>query len=188
MISKINNRENLKGRIYWGIDLGTSYTVVAQVVGSSLEKTDNGQVPILLVAIEQQSPLELDAPETSELVASILAINDDSKMFVGNKLHKLKANPNFDKDKNIFYHWKLDLGISQKPLYPQALRNDVDDAAKVAGKILNYCRIKANGNSIWRNVIVTVPASFQANQRNDVMQAIRYAQIEEDDQMPKPTF
>lgn len=183
MISKINNRENLKGRIYWGIDLGTSYTVVAQVVGSSLEKTDNGQVPILLVAIEQQSPLELDAPETSELVASILAINDDSKMFVGNKLHKLKANPNFDKDKNIFYHWKLDLGISQKPLYPQALRNDVDDAAKVAGKILNYCRIKANGNSIWRNVIVTVPASFQANQRNDVMQAIRYAQIEEDDQM-----
>ena len=87
MISKINNRENLKGRIYWGIDLGTSYTVVAQVVGSSLEKTDNGQVPILLVAIEQQSPLELDAPETSELVASILAINDDSKMFVGNKLH-----------------------------------------------------------------------------------------------------
>lgn len=168
----------------YGIDLGTSYTVVSCIDTAHIHDTGNGSLPVKMVQIDQSSPLTLDATESSEMVASILAVGDNNGLYVGNKLHKLKANPDFCKDKNIFYHWKLDLGVSVKPLYPEAARSDVDDAAKVAGKILNYCRIHAIGKeSDWKNVIITVPASFQANQRTDVIEAARYARIVDNNQM-----
>lgn len=174
----------LSNEIFYGIDLGTSYTVVSCIDASHLNQNSKSSLPVTLIQIEQASPLPLDAPENSEMVASILAVDEHKKLFVGNKLHKLKANPEFHKDQNIFYHWKLDLGVSLKPLYPEAVRADLDDAAKIAGKILNYCRINAVGQQTpWNNVIITVPASFQANQRTDVLEAAKYANIETNSQM-----
>lgn len=173
-----------KNIICYGIDLGTSYTVVSCINTTHLSNTGNGSLPVKMVQIDQLSPLVMDATECSEMVASILAVGDNNGLYVGNKLHKLKANPDFCKDKNIFYHWKLDLGVSVKPLYPEAVRPDIDDAAKVAGKILNYCRIHTIGKEAeWENVIITVPASFQANQRTDVIEAAKYAKIAANRQM-----
>ena len=163
---------------FHGIDLGTSYTVVAEVDTDALSVSENGNLPVKLCNIKQSSPKAFDGAEYSEMVASIVAVDDNNKMYVGNKLYPLKADLQYTKDINIFYHWKLDLGISKKPLYEGAVREDLDDASKVAGKILNYCRKSLIGDSAWGNVVITVPASFQYAQRNDVLEAARYAHID----------
>jgi len=163
--------------IYYGVDLGTTYTVIASVDSSDIT-TPVVQLPVKLVNIEQHSPFEMDGSDKSEMIASILGV-DKQRMYVGNKLYKLKGHHLFEKDRNLFYHWKLDLGVSVKPLYKNALRADIDDASKVAGKILNYTRLQLiDRNEDWENVVVTVPASFLPNQRADVLQAMRYAKID----------
>lgn len=175
-----NTPSNSDDRTFFGIDLGTTYTVVSMIDNSELkEPVDN--LPVKLVSIEQYSPLPMDGNDKSEMVASVLGVDNLNRMYVGNKLYRLKGHPMFIKDKNLFYHWKLDLGVSVKPLYSSAVRKDLDDASKVAGKILNYIRMQVAGdNDKWENVVVTVPASFQSNQRIDVQQAISYAGIDKE--------
>ncbi len=176
----VNNNAwiNLTNEIYYGIDLGTTYTVIASIDSDEIS-IPMVQLPVKLLTIEQHSPMPLDGSDKSEMMASILGVDSES-MYVGNKLYKLKGHPMFQKDKNLFYNWKLDLGISVKPLYKEAVRKDVNDASKVAGKILNYSRIQLIGKEAeWRNVVVSVPASFLPNQRADVLQAMRYAAINE---------
>jgi molecular chaperone DnaK len=173
------NISSIKSGKFYGIDLGTTYTVIAEV-DMSEAKTTIGHIPVRRIVTEQFSPMELAGSERSDMVASVLGVRNDGKMFVGNRLYQLKGHPDFIKDINLFYHWKLDLGISRKPLYPNACNKEVDDASKVAGKILNYCRIPITGkDKAWENVVVTVPASFQTNQRNDVLKAIEYANIKQ---------
>ena len=177
-IIDFNKIEKIKQFVYYGIDLGTTYTVFAKIDLSD-ETRIFSKIPVKLINIEQHSPFEYDGTDKSEMMASVLAVNKQGQMFVGNKLYRLKGHSMFKKDVNMFYHWKLDLGVSIKPLYKNAIRNDLDCASKVAGKILNYSRIQVVGkDNLWKNVIVSVPASFQANQRNDVIDAINYAGIE----------
>jgi len=165
---------------FYGIDLGTTYTIIS-VVDMEEAGINQGRLPVKRIVFEQLSPLEMVASERSDIVASILGVRNDGRMFVGNRLYQLKGHPDFIKDQNLFYHWKLDLGVSAKPLYKNAVLQDVDDASKVAGKILNYCRLQLmEKTTSWSKVIITVPASFQANQRNDVIEAAKYAQIKQD--------
>lgn len=183
LIRKVENESlrQLQQTCYYGIDLGTTYTVVSKIDSADFIP-GSGQLPVKLINIEQHSPLDFDGSDKSEMMASIIAVDANNRMFVGNKLYRLKGLTDFRKDRTIFYHWKLDLGVSIKPLYKDAVRDDLDDASKVAGKILNYARKQTIGSDkSWENVIITVPASFQANQRSDVMKAINYANIEAKD-------
>lgn len=174
---------SIKEGVYYGIDLGTTYTVITQVDVIDIKPGD-GYIPVKIITIPQHSPFEYDGSDQSEMIASILGVDKKGKMYVGNKLYLLKGHPDFIKDENLFYHWKLDLGLSLKPLYRNAAREDIDDASKVAGKLLNYCRLNHfQKDRIWENVVITVPASFQANQRQDVLQAVEYARIKRDEQM-----
>lgn len=170
---------DINNQIFYGIDLGTTYTVAAAIDSSEIQIPVD-KLPVKLLSVEQRSPFEMDGSEKSEMVASILGVDNNNKMYVGNKLYRLKGHPLFKKDKNLFYHWKLDLGVSIKPLYKSAVREDVDDAVKVAGKILNYIRLHTIENQTWKNVVVTVPASFQSNQRIDVLKAMKYGSIDID--------
>lgn len=170
---------DINNQIFYGIDLGTTYTVVSAIDSSDIQIPVD-KLPVKLLSVEQHSPFELDGSEKSEMVASVLGVDKYNRMYVGNKLYRLKGHPLFKKDKNLFYHWKLDLGVSVKPLYKSAVREDVDDAVKVAGKILNYIRLQTIGKQTWKNVVVTVPASFQSNQRIDVLHAMKYGSIDID--------
>jgi molecular chaperone DnaK (HSP70) len=178
MLQKYEEKiQTINSGLFFGIDLGTTYTVIA-VVDMSEAKETTGHIPVRRIAVEQFSPMDMAGSERSDMIASVLGVRKDGQMFVGNRLYQLKGHPDYQKDVNLFYHWKLDLGISTKPLYKKAFTSDVDDATKVAGKILNYCRIQVVGKEEnWENVVVTVPASFQTNQRNDVIKAVEYARI-----------
>jgi molecular chaperone DnaK len=173
-----------KDAIYFGIDLGTTYTLVATVDSKEINLKNLAQIPVKFISYRQVSPIKHGGEIVDEKVASIIAMHD-GKPYCGSKLYELKGHENFTRNQNIFYHWKLDLGIDRHPLYPDAVSEELDTPAKVAGKVLNFCRIgfTKNKDVSFYNTVITVPASFQMNQRKDVIEAAAYANIELGNQM-----
>lgn len=166
-------------RLFYGIDLGTTYTLVAYVDSMEIAGTLE-RLPVKFQRFEQRSPLPMDVPEEDIYVASALALDERNRPFVGNRVYHLKGSPKFQRYRNLFYHFKLDMGTSAHAAwYREALHEDYNHPAKLSGKLLNFCRkMTLKGDQAWRNVVITVPASFQHAQRQDVLEAARYARIE----------
>lgn len=164
---------------YYGIDLGTTHTLVARIDGQQAMH-GNGTFSVDFLRFRQYSPLPLDAPVEDIYLTSALALDDQLRPYVGRKVYQLKGSPGFERYRNLFYHFKLDLGISASVFYYQrAAHPDYNHPAKIAGKILNYCRKQTLQSDVpWTQVVITVPASFQHAQRNDVLAAAQYARIE----------
>lgn len=173
-----------KDAIYFGIDLGTTFTLVAVVDSSEVNLQSSSEIPVKFISYRQVSPFQYGGEVIDEKVASIIAVHS-GKPYCGSKLYELKGHEQFTKNQNIFYHWKLDLGIDRHPLYPDAISEELDTPAKVAGKVLNFCRMGFTKSRETRlfNTVITVPASFQMNQRQDVIEAASLANIELDNQM-----
>lgn len=161
----------------FGIDLGTTATIMCYVDSEYVDLKENASIPIQFVKIRQISPFEYHPTLESEKVASILGIYK-GKVYIGSNLYHLKGHREFEYKKNLFYHWKLELGIDHHPMYPNALFEKVNMPYKVAAGILNYIRKSRFGDTSMSNTIITVPASFQANQRKDVLRAAELAKIE----------
>lgn len=183
IIYPINNaNEILINKLCVGIDLGTTTTVTCVVDSSDVNLNKSLTVPVKHINVQQQSPSEYDNDIYDSKVASIVAFSN-GKTYVGSNLYHLKGRPGFDFKKNIFYHWKLELGIDHHPMYPNAISEKVDMPYKIAGGILNYVKKVGLKKDTLENTIITVPASFQANQRNDVIKAANMAKIKISDQM-----
>lgn len=183
VIYPVNSQnEVLANKLCVGIDLGTTTTVTCVVESKDVNLKNSVTVPVKHINVRQQSPVEYDNEINDSKVASIVAFSD-GKTFVGSNLYHLKGRPGFDFKKNIFYHWKLELGIDHHPMYPNAISEKVDMPYKVAGGILNYVKKVGLKKDTLENTIITVPASFQANQRNDVLKAAKMANIQVSDQM-----
>lgn len=168
-------------RLFYGIDLGTTYTLVAYVDSSKISGSFE-QLPVAFQRFEQRSPLPMDVPEEDIFVASALALDERNRPFVGNRVYQLKGSPGFQRYRNLFYHFKLDLGTSAHATwYQQAQHEDYNHPAKLSGKLLNFCRkMTLRSDQEWRHVVITVPASFQHAQRADVLEAAKYARIVHD--------
>ena len=172
----------LKNTLSFGIDLGTTTTVTCVVDAKDVNLKNSLTVPVKHINVKQQSPYEYDNDIYDSKVASIVAFSN-GKTYVGSNLYHLKGRPGFDFKKNIFYHWKLELGIDHHPMYPNSISEKVDMPYKIAGGILNYVKKVGLQKDTLENTIITVPASFQANQRNDVLKAAKMAKIQISDQM-----
>lgn len=168
-----------KDAIYFGIDLGTTYTLVATVDSKSVNVDNITRVPVKFISYRQRSPIKHGGEVQDEKVASIIAFHE-GRPYCGSKLYELKGHNEFEKNKNIFYHWKLDFGLDRHPLYSNAITDDLNTPSKVAGKLLSFCRIGFTKNRDQKlfNTVITVPASFQMNQRKDVIEAANYANID----------
>jgi molecular chaperone DnaK (HSP70) len=147
------------------------------VDSANVDLQNNTRIPIQFVKVQQASPLEFNPTIEDEKVASIVGIHN-GKAFFGSNLYHLKGHPEFEYKKNIFYHWKLELGIDHHPMYPNAVSEKLNMPYKIAGGILNYIRKSRFQDNSLPNTIITVPASFQANQRKDVLRAAEMAKIE----------
>lgn len=177
------NSNNLtRTQICYGIDLGTTTTVTCLVDPKNVNLDNLVEIPVKQVIVKQKSPFENVAINEDKKVASIIAFYNDIP-YVGNQLYYLKGHPEFEYKKNLFYHWKLDLGIDQNPMYPKAISDKLDMPYKIAGSILNYIIKSSISKEGLDNTIITVPASFQMNQRNDVLKAADMADIKINDQM-----
>ncbi|MGQ1787986.1 Hsp70 family protein [Saccharicrinis sp. GN24d3] len=185
-IYPISNEYNLPDKHInsYGIDLGTTYTLMATVDSSHVNLKESNRIPVKFINIEQESPNIYDSTIVDEKVASIVALVD-GKPYVGNNLYHLKGSLGFEYKKNMFYNWKVEMGIDQCPMYPEAVSEKLNMPYKIAGGILNYCRLKhiKDPAKVMENTIITVPASFQVNQRKDTIKAAEFSKIKTSQQM-----
>jgi len=156
-----------------GIDLGTTNSTVAEVVLPS-----EGE-PLFCdcLALEQATQM---GPYTGSLIPSIVAIDKGGEVWVGEGAKRMRAEPlkhGLVVEKNLFYETKNEVGLKKR--YHRA-PEEFDHARKVAGHLLTFmmkAARKASANPATRTV-VTVPASFQVNQRADTLEAAKLGGIQ----------
>jgi len=166
-----------------GIDLGTTNSTVSEVVW------EPGKTPVYNVLELTQST---QAGEyTSPLVPSILVELPDKEVWIGEGAKRLRAflqKANLIHEKNLFYETKNDMGL--RKTYFRAPER-FNHASKIAGFILSFlkCGAESASNSSYNQISVTVPASFQLNQRQDTLLSCQYAglELQDDDLLDEPT-
>lgn len=172
-----NRGDISKDGICAGIDLGTTYSLMCIVDPQNVNLKETTRIPVQFITVPQESPNQYDSTIEDEKVASIVAIHE-GRPYVGNNLYHLKGHPGFTYKHNMFYHWKVEMGIDHHPMYPNAISDKLDMPYKIAGGILNYIKQSYIGGNPLGNTVITVPASFQANQRKDTLKAAEMAKIE----------
>jgi len=167
----------------YGIDLGTTNSCVARA------SWQPGGKPICDVVNINQSLWPEGAVE-SPLVPSVIALAGVEDKLVGAGAKKLRARPqdaNLMPERDLFYETKNDIGL--RKTYHRA-DEAYGSAAKIAGHLLRYLKESAiNGQGKNASINVTVPASFQLNQRRDTLFACKFAglKLQDDDLLDEPT-
>jgi len=168
--AKVEGRSSVR---VLGIDLGTTNSTVCEIHAAGR----TGALEARCLELEQPTP---DGIYTSPLVPSVVAILPSDGAWVGEGAKRLRARPqeaNLIPEKNLFFETKNEMGL--RKTYYRAPEG-YNAPWKIGGQILSFLKqaaFKAAGARPDR-VVVTVPASFQLNQRRDTIQAARMAGIE----------
>lgn len=159
-----------------GIDLGTTNSTVAQV---RLPVEANASPESACECLHLEQPTQM-GPYIGALVPSVVAIDKAGATWVGEGAKRMRAEPQkhgLSVEKNLFYETKNEMGLQKR--YPRA-GEDFNHARKIAGQVLRFLAEGARtaaGSPVNRTV-VTVPASFQINQRADTLEAAKLAGLE----------
>ena len=164
-------KARVAGKTFVGIDFGTSTTVVSV---ASLD--ENGKIRSECLHLAQRGAD--GAMIEAELLPTVIAINDRNKLIVGKGAYSLKGNPDYIFGENIWYQFKMELGKDLGPRWfnsRQAKIKCPQDATKLFFRYLKKCiedTCKANGFSADIQYAVSIPASFESNQRKDLLEAL----------------
>jgi len=184
LLPSLNNtalvQDKLRNSTFIGIDFGTSTTVVSYAIAGDANsplKTSN-------MPIRQLNP---DGSYTeNHLVPSCIAFFDN-KLFIGQTAKQLKSKLTFGK--NLWYSFKMMIGTDNGPVYfgtelpnghPTATIENPLDAAKVFFKYLKQeidHFIATHDLPRQTYYSISIPASFEANQRRDLKEALDAAGI-----------
>ena len=150
-----------------GIDLGTTNSTVSVARAES-----GGIVEIETLNVDQPT---LQGTFTHTLVPSMVALANGQE-WIGEGAKRLRG-PQTEHLVSHFHDCKNDIGL--KKTYhraPEGYRS----AAEIGGKVLQFLHAAANDDcdETFDRVVVTVPASFGANQREDTIRAAKLAGIE----------
>lgn len=157
-----------------GIDFGTSTTVV------SIATKENGEDKIKTLPIKLTQILEDGTIYQSEKLPSVIAWYN-GRLLVGEGASNLKYT--LTKGKNIWFSFKMEIGEDLGAKYYNSevggmegikIRNP-KDCVRVFFMYLNmlikkYCQDNALSDNIM--YAVSIPASFEANQRKELMEAL----------------
>lgn len=174
LLPAVRNSSLMRGRTYIGIDFGTSTTVV------SIASYDESNCLIHTKSLRMKQKLPDGTIYSSEIVPSVIAwVN--KQIFVGEGASQLKYQ--LKRGKNIWYSFKMELGEDLGAKYyeselrevnPFYIRNPKDAArvffAYLKYLITGYCKENNLSNNI--SYAVSIPASFEANQRKDLLDAL----------------
>jgi molecular chaperone DnaK (HSP70) len=153
-----------------GIDLGTTNSTVAELLW---EPGMKNAPDLRCIPIDQTTT---QGRYTHVLVPSIVALYDD-RTWVGQGAKLLRSNPfaKLEEHKTLFAECKNDMGL--KRTYHRAPVG-FKSAKAIASHVLDflYQAARAEGEPPDR-VVITVPASFQAAQRSDTVDAAERAHI-----------
>lgn len=159
---------------YVGIDFGTSTTVV------SIASKENGIDSIKTLPIKLTQILEDGTIYKSEKLPSVIAWFN-GKLLVGEGASNLKYT--LTRGKNIWFSFKMEIGEDLGAKYYNSEVGSMDgirirnpkDCVRVFFMYLNmllkrYCQEQGLSDNIL--YAVSIPASFEANQRKELMEAL----------------
>lgn len=163
-----------KGKTYVGVDFGTSTTVV------SIASFDADGVTIKCEALKLPQLLEDGTRYESDRIPSVIAYYRN-QILVGEGASNLKYKLRLGKD--IWYSFKMEMGADYGAKYFDSVLADKTpffiknpkDAVRVFFMFLkllinHYCQ--KHGLSSQIEYAVSIPASFEANQRKELVEAL----------------
>ncbi|MDR1872332.1 MAG: Hsp70 family protein [Deltaproteobacteria bacterium] len=168
----------LKNALYVGIDFGTSNTVVSYL-------SYNPQNRLIAQPFALAQPTIEGEPAVLELVNSVLAYRPPKLLF-GREAYNLRTD--LFEGKNCFSSFKMRLGLDEGPSYPETVLSKAAKGPYVIETATDATReffiglyasiksaVKKLGLPEKIYFAVSVPASFEANQRRDLLTAINEA-------------
>lgn len=155
-----------------GIDLGTTNSVIAEIIW---HQDRDPKISLRCLEVDQET---ISGIYTHMLVPSAVAIYK-GKEWVGEGAKRLHTRaPEFGLElyKNLFLECKNDMGIRRT--YHKAPPG-YQSAKEISSKILRFLKNAAEqqDNTSIIKTVVTVPASFQAAQRKDTVEAAELSGI-----------
>jgi molecular chaperone DnaK len=151
-----------------GIDLGTTNSTVAEIFWQPGEP-----VHARCLEIDQKTG---EGVYTHVLVPSIVAIHGSNKV-IGEGAKRLRSRSGeleLRRNRNLFFDCKNDIGLRRTyHVAPDGYRS----ASQIAAHVLRFLSDAAISDepTVPTRTVVTVPASFQAAQRHDTLEAARLA-------------
>jgi len=193
LVPAVQNQELVRDRLhnttFVGIDFGTSTTVASYaVIGDRNQPIKAEPIPIPQVRMDG-STLE------HHLVPSVIAWYNE-QLLIGVGAREVREEGHVTDKKSVWSSFKMDLGVDRGPQYyssvltkdhPVATIRTPQDASAVFFRYLNkHIRafIKRRGLPEEVKYSISIPASFEPNQRQDLTEALQQAGIE----LPKQAF
>ena len=156
-----------------GIDFGTSTTVVSM----STYNPFTGDIECESLQLPQKDKYGADM--YGELFPTVIAINQATgKPIYGQGAYDLKWNPDYTFGVSLWHSFKMELGKDLGPRWYESLQSKIkspQDATRQFFKFLKRSIEKAideKGLPKKIKYAVSIPASFESNQRNDLMKAL----------------
>lgn len=158
---------------YVGIDFGTSTTVVSLATFNPL----TGEIECRSLQLPQKD--KMGAEMYGELFPTVIAVNQSTgKPIYGQGAYDLKWNPDYTFGVNLWHSFKMELGKDLGPRWYESLQSKIkspQDATKMFFKFLKRSierSIESEGLPSNIKYAVSIPASFESNQRKDLMDAL----------------
>jgi len=157
---------------YVGIDLGTTNTVMGIANWNLMREEWNATSLEITVTDEQQSLIK------TPIIPSAVRFNDETNAEIGGHI---KSNAYAFRDKTILA-WKHHMGdsVEGEPFYFELSSGKVAPE-KAASQVLNFARSKLTERYEIQGVVITHPASFEADAIAATRQAAVLAGWVEDD-------
>jgi molecular chaperone DnaK len=155
-----------------GIDLGTTNSAVAEAV---FDPKNPRNIQVCSLAVDQPTEEGMHADVT---VASVVALTGED-VVIGRGAKMLRSRmteKGLKRNKTIFYECKNEMGLRRTYSAPEGF----ESPAHISGRILKFLfdAAKRQSRIPIKQTVITVPASFQANQRNDTLEAAALAGID----------
>lgn len=158
---------------YVGIDFGTSTTVVSLATYNTLTE----EIECRSLQLPQKD--KYGAEMYGELFPTVIAVNQATrKPIYGQGAYDLKWNPDFTFGVNLWHSFKMELGKDLGPRWYDSRQSKIkspQDATKMFFKFLKRSvekAIESEGLPSKIKYAVSIPASFESNQRKDLMDAL----------------
>ena len=163
--------------VYYGIDLGTSSSSISYIVESPRMGTGAFIEP---TTVKFQPPPGVSFFHTPERVPSIVSVEQKgtvSKIFAGFAAREAAGGKRAKPFQNLFMSAKSDMGTLK--IYEDSVRDDlltpVEVSAEIIRELIRAAEKETGVSPKKARVVITVPASFTHNQRQDTLDAARFA-------------
>lgn len=170
--------QKLEDKTFVGIDFGTSTTVV------SIASYDSNKKAISCETLQLEQMLVAGEKTENELLPTVMA-KTDKGLLVGEGAYQLKGNPDYEFGQNIWYSFKMELGQDMGPRWTSitklSLIKSPLDATTIFFKFVKreiektVAKMNLSPNIQYA---VSIPASFESNQRLDLLRALKNNGIE----------